>query len=430
MSTLDSLKADLEQMILWADLRREQGHGRVDTDTRRLAQEIRAVTRKYEKTPRRSADEPEDLAAIRSLRPAGPRKLTDRFDAGRYRERLAGASLARAAGCTLGAAVEAWPIEQMQALAQHCRMPFPPTDYWTWTPFPWRQRYGVSRMEDFLRQNMRHVPADDDIAYTLLGLLILEDCGPRFTTADVAAEWIKYLPMACTAERVALDNLRKGVGWKSAAVRGNPYVEWIGAAIRADPWGYVAPGWPEKAAEMAYRDARVSHRANGVYGAMFWAAAIAAAFVVDDPLEACRIGRSEIPARCRLHADVSWALKLASRVKDFRHARGLVDRRFAGMSRVHTNNNACITVFSLALGGRDVTAVIANAVAMGLDNDCNAATAGSIVGAIVGKGRVPDRWVRPFRGKTRTYLKGREWFRHGDLFRRFSRAARKVWDSE
>ena len=114
-------------------------------------------------------------------------------------------------------------------------------------------------------------------------------------------------------------------------------------------------------------------------------------------------------------------------MKDFRHARRLVDKRFSGMSSVHTNNNACLTVFALALGQRDVTRVVGNAVAMGLDNDCTAATAGSIAGAVVGFGSVPQHWYRPFRNTTRTYINAHEWFRNTDIARRFAAVARQVW---
>ena len=45
---------------------------------------------------------------------------------------------------------------------------------------------------------------------------------------------------------------------------------------------------------------------------------------------------------------------------------------------------------------------------MGMDNDCNAATVGSIVGASVGIDGIPERWYKPFNNNVRTYLKGYE----------------------
>lgn len=69
----------------------------------------------------------------------------------------------------------------------------------------------MSPRENYTRKKMRGVPVDDDTIYTLLGLLIAEEHGPGFSTADVGASWIKYLPYACTAEDVALKNHKKGI---------------------------------------------------------------------------------------------------------------------------------------------------------------------------------------------------------------------------
>jgi ADP-ribosylglycohydrolase len=309
----------------------------------------------------------------------------------------------------------------MEGLAARNGTPFPPRDYWSDHPNPGEPCYLVSRIRDFLKGQIRAVPADDDLGYTLLGLLILEACGPEFTTEEVGDAWINYLPLACTAEHVALTNLKRGVSAQRAGIVNNLYLEWIGADIRCDPWAYAAPGWPEKAAELAYRDAYLSHRRNGIYGSMFFAAAISAAFVLDDPLEALRLGLTEIPAKCRLARDIRWALRQAPALTGWREARALVDKRFQGMNAVHTNNNACLTVFGLALGKQDFTRTIGITVAMGLDNDCTAATAGSLLGAILGIEGIPGHWWKPFRNRVQSYLNGVPEFRNSDIVRRFEK---------
>jgi ADP-ribosylglycohydrolase len=273
---------------------------------------------------------------------------------------------------------------------------------------------------------MNGVPVDDDIAYTLLGLLIVEDHGQDFTVADVGKAWIKYLPVACTAEKVALENLKKGVGAGKAGEKGNPYCEWIGADIRSDPWGYMAPGWPERAADMAHRDAYISHRRQGIYGEMYFAACVAAAFAVDDPVEALQIGLTEIPRDCAMAKAVRWALRVSPRIKDYKQARAAVEDKFKGMHPVHTINNACLTIWGITIGGTDFTKVISETVAMGMDNDCTAATAGSIVGAVVGRKGIPAHWHRNFNDTVHSYLIGRRKFSISGLLRRFEKQARLV----
>jgi ADP-ribosylglycohydrolase len=363
--------------------------------------------------------EPNDLEAIRALRPRGPRRLWAALNPAVYRDRLAGAFLGRMAGCTLGAPVEFWPIPKMEALAAENADAFPPTDYWGYVPEPKVKRYGMSLREDYTRKKMHGVPVDDDTIYTLLGLLIAEDYGTEFSMADVGAAWVKYLPYACTAEDVALKNLKKGIPARRAGAQDNPYCEWIGADIRADPWGYMAPGWPERAATMAYRDAFLSHRRQGIYGEMLFAAAVAAAFTVDDPVEALRIGLSEIPGNCALAKAVRWALRVSPDIRDYKQARAAMDRKFKGMHPVHTINNACLTVWGITIGKTDFTRVIGETVAMGMDNDCTAATAGSLVGAVIGKRGIPSKWYKSFGDTIHSYLLGRKRFSIQDVLRRF-----------
>jgi len=422
----------LNEVTLWADLRHEQ-QGDIRAVIKRLHRELRRAQKTLRKAePRKKAleIEPNALDAIRLLRPEGPRRLWPKLKTSELNDRVKGAWLGRAAGCTLGAPVEGWSIDAMEGLARRGNMRFPPTDYWTIHPSPEMHRYGKSAVEDYLEGHISSVPVDDDITYTILGLLILEESGLDFTTDHVGEAWIKYLPVACTAEEVALRNLKAGVPAPKAGSKNNPFQEWIGAGIRSDPWGYAAPGWPEKAAEFAYRDGYLSHRQNGIYGAMLFAATIAAAFAMDDPIQAIKTGLTEIPKGCRLAADVRWALEAGPEFSDWRDARKAVDERFQGMHSVHTNNNACLTVFGLILGQRDFTKTIGITVALGLDNDCTAATAGSILGAVMGARNIPEHWWKPFRNKTRTYINDHEWFTNTDLVARFVTMAKRVWKDQ
>ncbi len=74
----------------------------------------------------------------------------------------------------------------------------------------------------------------------------------------------------------------------------------------------------------------------------------------------------------------------------------------------------------------DFTRVIGETVAMGMDNDCTAATAGSIVGAVVGRRRIPLNWHKRFDDIIRSYLLGRKRFLIRGVLRRFELQARKV----
>ena len=426
---IQNFKNLTEQIELYSQLKSEYGASGIHSILSKTEKNLRTALAQIKKLPNDSnlsKIEPNNLLSIQKLRNLGPRRIWKSFDNKNYQEKLEGALLGRMAACTLGAPVEFWPVEKMKALAKENGESFPPTDYWKYVPEPEIKRYEFSERKKYSRDGINGVPVDDDIVYTLLGLLIVEDFGINFKIEDVGKAWLKYLPYACTAEDVALENLKKGIPALKVADKNNPFCEWIGADIRSDPWGYIAPGWPERAAEMAWRDACISHRRQGIYGEMFFAAAISAAFVVDDPIEALKIGLTEIPKNCALAKAVKWALRVAPEIKNYQNAREAVENKFKEMSQVHTINNACLTIFGITIGGTDFTKVIGETVAMGMDNDCTAATAGSIVGAIIGKKGIPLKWYKNFNNTVYSYLNGKKKFSISGLVKRFTKQARLI----
>lgn len=425
MPHFPELQDEFDQLRLWLDLRHEQGSKDADVVRREMLMALKRWRRRLEtaKPDRDSqADEPDDLDGIRALRPKGPRKMAIGLTDARLRDRLLGAWLGRAAGCILGCPVEGHQSAVMEAYAKEIGQKWPLDDYWKKCTSPDELRY-KSRRRDFTKPHLKRIESDDDLTYTVLGLLILEDDGLDFTSGDVGRAWLKYLPMACTAEHVALENLRAGLSPPKTALRNNPYGEWIGADIRSDPWGYAAPGLPELAAELAHRDARVSHTRNGIYGEMFFSAMIAAAFVTDDLDELVRIGLSEIPKACRLAKAIKLSKRWIKADGDWRKTLARVDKHFAGMHRVHTINNAVLTLAGLYYGQGDFTKTIGITVSMGYDNDCTGATAGSIRGAMLGAKKLPKKWTRPLGDKVVTYINGHEHLRSSDLVDRFIKVA-------
>ena len=154
------------------------------------------------------------------------------------------------------------------------------------------------------------MPEDDDTNYTLIALKLVEQYGRDFTPDDAAENWLMNLPLLhlCTAERVAYINLAQSVFPPKSALYRNPYREWIGAQIRGDLFGYICPGDMETAAEMAWRDASISHVKNGIYGEMWIASMLAKAAVNDDMPTIIRSGMKQIPKKSRLYEELAEIL--------------------------------------------------------------------------------------------------------------------------
>ncbi|MFF5545673.1 ADP-ribosylglycohydrolase family protein [Streptomyces olivaceoviridis] len=352
-------------------------------------------------------DEPTDLARIRAQCPEWP--------AGRSAttvdpRALEAAWLGRAIGCLLGKPVEKLPLDGIRALARAAGN-WPLTTWFTargvpddlLAAHPWNRRSAPTS----LAENIDGMPQDDDLDYPLLNLLLLQRHGRAFTTDDVARLWLEELPpgRTFTAERVAHRNLLAGIEPPHTARHRNPFREWIGALIRADMHGWSNPGDPAAAAEQAHRDAVLTHTANGVYAAMFTAAAIATAATGTHDVHAClRTGRAVVPARSRLAKAIDHAVRLATATDDFDD---VVDELHAlyGPTHhwVHALPNTALTVAALTHADGDFTGSVCRAVSGGWDTDSNGATAGSVAGLLAGSpGALPDHWRAPLKNRLAT----------------------------
>jgi ADP-ribosylglycohydrolase len=336
-------------------------------------------------------EEPSALEEIRASSPfpADPLPL----EADEFEDRMHGAWLGRCAGCLLGKPVEGW---SKGGIESHLRSEsaYPLDDYFP-SPSDPDQRF---QQPNLLRGTIDGMPRDDDIDYTVLGFHVLESHGTGVTSQEIGSAWLSCIPYnsVYTAERVAYANLVNLVSIPETATHRNPYREWIGAQIRADPWGYAHPGRPGLAAELAFRDARITHVKNGIYGSMMTSAMIAASFSLDDPAEVVKAGLSVIPPRSRLFEAVTTLVGWARKHARWQEAWAEVERDYGHYHQVHL------------YGGGDFSRTVCIAVMGGWDTDCNGATAGSILGAMKSVSGIPERWVAPLNDTVQSHVLGHE----------------------
>jgi ADP-ribosylglycohydrolase len=351
--------------------------------------------------------EPEGEAPVRAARPPGPRRFsTPAVD----RDALAGALAGRCAGIRLGKPVETWSrttIERfLDATDQSPETGYLRADVHESGGFALDATGGWDDRVDGMAR-------DDDLDFTIAAVETLTRAGLDFETADVARTWVDELPARKlhTAERVAYRNLLCGVDPPATARRLNPYRELIGAQIRADVYGYINPGHPERAATLAARDARLSHVRNGVYGARLVAATLAAVPSVSTLREAVEVGLTEIPVRSRLAEAVGDVLGWVDDGLDHVDVVDRIHRRWDDeddYEGYHVLPNAMVVVAVLVADpALDLPTALGRAVRAGFDTDCNAGTVGSAVGLARGFDALPERWTDPVAGHLRTALAGR-----------------------
>ena len=353
--------------------------------------------------------EPSDLETIKALRKAHSYKKQGMAS---IEDKIRGAWFGRICGCMLGKSVEGIHSDELIPFLKE-------TDN-----FPMHRYILCSDLNDEIikkytfpfggreyADTVDGMPADDDTNYTVLYQEIIEKYGKDFTPFDVSRVWLdkQRKNSYWTAERVAFCNFIKGYVPPESAIYKNPYREWIGAQIRADYFGYINPGKPETAADMAWRDASISHIKNGIYGEMFVSAMLAVAAETDGIRDIILGGLAQIPHTSRLYEGIMFILSSFENGlshKDCLKAIGEKYDEHTSHGWCHTISNAMIVVMSLLYGGGDYGRSICMAVEAGFDTDCNGATVGSVLGMAKGYACIDEYWLKPIKDTLHTSIFG------------------------
>jgi ADP-ribosylglycohydrolase len=296
-----------------------------------------------------------------------------------YADRVRGAWIGKCIGTALGDPVEGWTRERIAA--EHA---------------PIRGYLVPPKVEN------------DDTAYPILVLHALDEHGPGFTSADLALEWVGHLPLAFTAEWSAIDNVKAGVFPPESRWARNPCGAWVGGAMRTEIHGLLAPLDPERAAELAFRDAVISHYREGMDGAIYTAVLTSLAFSGEDVETLLRRALDYVRADGAFAGTVERTLDACRRNGD---PGRVMDELRSDLDRyhwIHTLPNLVCAVTGLVLGKRDFERSILTTLECGYDTDCSTGQTAAFLGCLLGTRGIPEAWSRPIGARLTSYVVGFE----------------------
>lgn len=330
-----------------------------------------------------------------------------------YAERIKGAWFGRCAGVVLGKPLEL-NIDRLK-IKEYLESvdAYPLND---WVPYYSKKLNMKIRNPECCRGNVQFVSPDDDTHYTILALMLAEQKGLNFTPYDAGMNYLGRIPYTWVFSATGqsyyhLVNLvhdrPREEQIAEIPTKLNPFREGINGAIRADFWGYIAPGDPRRAARLAFNEVSLNVVKNGLYGAMFTAACISTALSKNPTIDTIlQGGLSVIPKKSRLAQVVDEVVRWYTEKKEWVPVCDKIYEKYGHLPFAHSLNNMAMVVLALLHGNMDYTKTITTAVMCGKDTDCNSGTAGSIVGSAIGYENLDPRWISPLNNRIKAMVAG------------------------
>lgn len=190
--------------------------------------------------------------------------------------------------------------------------------------------------------------------------------------------------------------------------RNSPHADDIDFQIEADFAGLMSPGLVNAGAEICDRVGHIMNYGDGWYGGVFVAAMYSLAFVSDDVRYVVEEALKVLPTQsafARCIADVLACYRADP--ADWKRAWLAVERSWAedigcpdfvfDPGNIDARVNGAYVVIGLLYGHGDFGRTLEIATRCGQDSDCNPASAGGILGTLLGYAAIPASWRDPLR---------------------------------
>lgn len=183
----------------------------------------------------------------------------------------------------------------------------------------------------------------------------------------------------------------------------NPHADDIDFQIEADFAGLMSPGMPYTASEICDKIGHIMNYGDGWYGGVYVAAMYSMAFVSDDIEFIVNEALKTIPEQSTFNRCISdviewyyefpddWKRTWFEVEKKWSSDIGCPDGVFRSYN-IDAKINAAYIVIGLLYGGGDFGKTLEISTRCGQDSDCNPASAGGILGTVLGYDRIPEYW--------------------------------------
>jgi hypothetical protein len=311
-----------------------------------------------------------------------PRAETVKLPLATLRDKIKGGWAGQTIGCTFGGPTE---------------FRFQGTFIPDYQPIPWSAR----TIPDTFAGNPGLY---DDVYMDLTFVDVFAREGLDAPTASFAKAFAEAKYPLWHANQMARYNILRGIAPPASGDwRNNPHADDIDFQIEADFAGLMSPGLPQAAAAISDRIGHIMNSGDGWYGGVYVATMYALAFISSDVGAVVEQALTAIPAEtafARTMRDVirgyrenpaDWKATWFKIQRRFGEDVGCPEGVFSSFD-IDAKINCAWVVLGLLYGGRDFGRTVEIAARCGDDSDCNPATAGGILGTILGYDAIPVTW--------------------------------------
>lgn len=270
-------------------------------------------------------------------------------------------------------------------------------------PIPWYDGYVKKTMTD-------NPGLYDDLYMDLTFVDVFEKKGLDAPVAEHANAYANAGYMLWHANQAGRYNLLNGMkAPESGHWLNNPHADDIDFQIEADFSGLMAPGMPNTAVQLGDPIGHIMNYGDGWYGGAYVGAMYSLAFVSSDIRYIVREALKTIPTQSTFYQCIADVIKWHEQFpNDWKRNWFEIQRKWADEVgcpegvfypfNIDAKINSAYIVLGLLYGEGDFTKTMEISTRAGQDSDCNPASAGGILGTMLGYDKIPTYWKQGLQG--------------------------------